>query len=220
MLSAALLAGCSNVESPEPLGEYGGDTGDIDDATEEMGDEQDNEQGEEQGEGDGDGDGDEEEDDPDHGSSAYCRAVVDWDPEWQAHGFAVMDLINQARLAGGTCGFEVFPPAPPLSWDPALACAARAHASDMATHDFFDHTTSDGKDPTWRYEQAGFQGGSWAENLGAGYPSAAEVVSGWMNTDSQCANMRSPKFTWIGVGYAFNAASTYKRYWTLSLGAP
>jgi uncharacterized protein YkwD len=231
--SVALAFGCSNVESDEQLGGHGDTGSEIDDADAEIGDESREEgggegdhgegNGDEGQHGEGDGDGDEEgngDGDGELPNNSYCQAVADWNPDWASFGVEVVHLINQARAEGGNCGFEVFAPAPPLEWNQALACAARSHAADMAENDFFDAMSSNGKAPDWRYEQAGFAGGAWAELIGAGYPSPAAVVEGWLKGNGQCVNLRSDKFSWIGVGYAYNDGSAYKRYWTASLGAP
>jgi uncharacterized protein YkwD len=55
----------------------------------------------------------------------------------------------------------------------------------------------------------------WAENIGAGYPTAADVIEGWLGSDVHCANLLNPDFVGIGVGYAFGPNATYAHYWTL-----
>jgi uncharacterized protein YkwD len=49
------------------------------------------------------------------------------------------------------------PPAPPLSFDPALRAAARRHATDLAEHDFISHLGSDGSRPEQRIRDAGYR---------------------------------------------------------------
>jgi uncharacterized protein YkwD len=211
-----LSAGCSDdVESAAPFGDIGEDgTGAGDEAGDEVGDEY----GEGEGEGDGDGDGDEQPS-TEMPDNAYCQPAASWDPYWVAHAEEVVALLNQARAAGGDCGAQgPFAPAPALIWNPALTCASRVHSGDMAEHDYVDHTNLEGKDAAWRYEQAGYTGEIWSENLGAGYASPAEAVQGWLGSEINCPNVYNSKYVEIGVGYAFRPETKYLNYWTLSLG--
>jgi hypothetical protein len=171
------------------------------------------------GEGGGEGEGGDE-DSMAMPDNAYCQPATDWNPVWIAHAEEVVALVNAARMTGGTCGAQSFAPAPMLTWSAALMCASRVHSGDMADHDYVDHTNLDGKDAGWRFQQAGFSGKSWAESLGAGYATPAEVVQGWLDSEINCPQVRDGKFTAIGVGYAFEEQTKYQNYWTLSLGGP
>jgi uncharacterized protein YkwD len=132
----------------------------------------------------------------------------------------VLDLVNEARAAGHDCGVEgVFPPTTPLVMEAHLRAAARAHSLDMATRAFFEHTNPDGDGPLERIEAAGYTGWTMlGENIAAGQPTAEIVVAGWLDSDGHCANIMSPDFTEIGVGYASVAGSPYTHYWTQDFG--
>lgn len=132
-------------------------------------------------------------------------------PDASAATFAerVIELTNQERAKVGL---------PPLVSDPALNAAALAHSRDMAEHDFFSHTGSDGSSACGRMAAAGYSP-IWAcgENIAAGYSSPEEVVAAWMSSAGHRANILSPYYQHIGVGYVYDAGDTfgpYYHYWT------
>ena len=172
------------------------------------------------GDGDGDpGDGDGEAEGGDMPNNPYCGPVDNWNADWAAREAEVIELVNQARAQGANCGSQGnFGPAGPVSWEPHLTCAARVHSLDMGTANYFSHTNLQGHGPGWRLNQAGYSGGGWGENIGAGYPSPAAVVQGWLDSDGHCANMLNPGFSRLGVGYASVQGSSYGAYWTQKFG--
>lgn len=146
---------------------------------------------------------------------AYCHEVSAWDPLWVDMEVSVLDLVNQRRGEGANCGSEgSFGPADPLTLEPALLCAARAHSLDMAERDYFSHDTPDGVSPWDRMEQAGYNFSRAGENIARGQPSPDSVISSWMGSDGHCANIMNPAFTHIGVGYYQG------NYWTQTFGRP
>jgi len=152
-------------------------------------------------------------------NNAYCTPVSNWSAQWIDYELQVIELVNQARAQGGNCGANGnFPPSGPLTWEAHLTCAARVHSQDMAVNDFFSHTNLQGKDPGWRLGQAGYAGGGWGENIAAGYPDPNAAVQGWLDSDGHCANMLNSSFTLTGVGYAYDAGSSYGAYWTQTFG--
>jgi hypothetical protein len=101
-------------------------------------------------------------------------------------------LMNADRRADGLAE---------LRCDLRLSEVARDHSQDMALRDFFDHTNPDGEQPWDRMERHGIRGFTSAgENIAAGYPSAADVQEGWMNSPGHRANILNGGFTHIGVG--------------------
>jgi uncharacterized protein YkwD len=153
-----------------------------------------------------------EDDVPDNG---YCSDVAAWNEAWRAYEDEVLDLVNENRAAGADCGSSgQFAAAPPLSMNPALRCAARAHSLDMATANFFSHTNLAGEGPGERMSQAGYDGRAWGENIAFGQSTPAQVVAGWMNSPGHCANIMSPTFTEIGTGYHGS------NRWTQVFGTP
>ena len=67
-------------------------------------------------------------------------------------------------------------------------------------------------------DQAGYNGGTWGENIAAGYGTPAQVVQGWLDSDGHCSNMLNPSFSLIGIGYADVQGSQYGSYWTQNFG--
>ena len=53
--------------------------------------------------------------------------------------------------------------------------------------------------------------GSWGENIAAGYPTPASVVSGWLNSPGHRANIENPNYVSMGAGAASSASG--QLYW-------
>ncbi|MGW5903913.1 CAP domain-containing protein [Streptomyces althioticus] len=119
----------------------------------------------------------------------------------------VVELTNRERARAGL---------PPLSRDPLLTTAARAHSADMVARDFYAHTAPDGSKPWDRAAAAGSRCRTVGENIACGQRSAAEVVRGWMNSPGHRANILKPEFTHIGVGFAGGGRAG--TYWTQLFG--
>ncbi len=127
---------------------------------------------------------------------------VDWPEAWIALEAEVLRLVNIERGGLNACGGVSQPSQPPLALDPDLTPIARAHSEDMAERGFFEHTNPDGLDVADRLEEAAYAGAyPWGENIASGYPSAREVVDGWMLSPGHCLNMLSGEFGVIGIGY-------------------
>jgi len=116
----------------------------------------------------------------------------------------VIRLTNEERAAGG-CG--------PLTNNDMLHAAALGHSVDMAENDYFSHTSRDASKMVDRVERQGYRWRSLAENIAAGYRSAAAVVEGWMNSSGHRDNIMNCGLTEIGVGF-------HNYYWTQNFGTP
>ncbi|MFQ5342694.1 MAG: S8 family serine peptidase [Anaerolineae bacterium] len=127
--------------------------------------------------------------------------------DWEAR---VVQLINSNRADQGL---------PPLSVDSRLVQAARRHSQDMATNNFFDHYGSDGSSPFDRIRDAGYSFRSAGETIAGGYTSPESAVNGWMNSSGHRAILLG-NFDEVGVGYVYNASSTYRYYWTADFAIP
>lgn len=156
---------------------------------------------------------------PEIPDNAFCADVMSWEPGWVAWEEDVLDLVNDERAQGGSCGNHgSFPPSGPLTMEGHLRCAARAHSLDMVERDFFDHYNPDGDGPAERAGYAGYVFSTLGENIAAGQPSPAEVVQGWLGSPGHCKNIRNPEYTEIGVGYY--AGGSYGHVWTQVFGRP
>ncbi len=131
----------------------------------------------------------------------------------------VLALVNQARARGATCDGAAMPAVPALTMNAQLRAAARGHSADMAAQDYFSHVGLDGRTFGQRIEASGFSGGfPRAENIAAGRGTAAGVMEQWMSSGGHCRNIMGAGFRTLGVGYATDAGSTYRHYWTQTFG--
>jgi uncharacterized protein YkwD len=152
--------------------------------------------------------------DPAPGTRATCGLA-----DFEADALA---LVNAHRAAGADCGsWGRFPGTTALAWNGPLTQASLRHSDDMVAHDFFSHTGSDGSDGGDRATAAGYAWSAWGENIAAGQPTVAAVVSAWMASPGHCANVMNARWRDIGLACVGGAASnTYRSYWTMTLGAP
>ena len=152
------------------------------------------------------------------GGGIDCTGAASWPTDWAAFEDQVLALVNEHRASGASCGSVAMPAVPPLVVDAALRRAARCHCLDMATHNYFDHTSKDGRSPWDRIAAAGYTGFGNAENIAAGQSTPASVVGSWMSSTGHCDNVMSAGSNEIGVGYAFAASASYGHYWTQDFG--
>jgi uncharacterized protein YkwD len=122
----------------------------------------------------------------------------------------VLALVNVERGKKPGCR--------PVTNDPRLAAVARAHSADMAERNYFDHTTPDGVDFATRITKAGYTWSTAGENIAAGQPDPASVMTSWMNSPGHRANILNCDFTNLGVGLAYDSRRT--PYWTQDFAAP
>ena len=107
-----------------------------------------------------------------------------------------------------------------LTKNSALTSSAQKYAQYMANSNFFSHNGEDGSTFITRNKAAGYTNYTWmGENIAAGQGSAQAVMNDWMNSSGHKANILNSKAKEIGVGYATNSSSTYKRYWAQEFGA-
>ncbi|MDJ0708478.1 MAG: CAP domain-containing protein [Leptolyngbyaceae cyanobacterium MO_188.B28] len=126
----------------------------------------------------------------------------------------VLQLTNNERAQAGL---------DPLTLDLQLSQAAYNHSVDMAHHDYFGHTGSDGSASWNRITAAGYEYQTAAENIAAGYPTAATVFQAWMNSPEHRSNILNPNFDHVGIGYYKydndTGVNNFYRYWTQDFGA-
>ncbi|HUQ16637.1 MAG TPA: CAP domain-containing protein [Candidatus Saccharimonadales bacterium] len=122
-------------------------------------------------------------------------------------------LVNGYRAANGLG---------PVSLNGSLSSAAAWMANDMATKNYFSHTSSDGRSPQQRMAAFGYPAYALytGENIAAGQASPADVLAGWKASPAHNTILLSANFNAIGVGYASSATSTYRSYWVADLGGP
>ncbi|KAG6972385.1 hypothetical protein JG688_00004011 [Phytophthora aleatoria] len=126
-------------------------------------------------------------------------------------GFQALLLaaVNKERAAVGL---------PSLCMNTKLQSAAQKHSNDMAANNFMSHTGSNGSSMSQRITASGFKWTAIAENVAAGQKDVTTMMQAWMNSAGHKKNILGSKYKMFGCGYAYNANSIYKRYWTQEFG--
>jgi uncharacterized protein YkwD len=125
---------------------------------------------------------------------------------------AILTIINNARKSKGL---------QPLVMDERLCMAARYHAYDMATQNYFDHNTYDRLDG--KLQKVGgpfdrirmFYKDSFvnSENIAAGNESPQDTYKQWFASKGHNKNMFNKESRKVGVGLVYVPNSTYTYYW-------
>lgn len=131
----------------------------------------------------------------------------------------LLSRINQARQSARMCGAQSMPAVPALTWNNQLMLAASGHAVDMATNNYFSHTSLDGRRFDERMTAAGYPWRAAGENIAAGYSSVSAVMTGWLGSAGHCRNIMGANFTEVAVACARSSTSEYGTYWVMNLGA-
>jgi len=129
----------------------------------------------------------------------------------------ILRLVNIERQKAGLKSLE---------WRDDLANAARFHAYDMATENYFDHDTHDRSGSTLSNTCETFvrikafvkDVFACAENISAGRSTAEDTVKGWMNSPGHKNNIMNASTKYLGVGYYYDETSTYKHYCVQNFG--
>lgn len=123
----------------------------------------------------------------------------------------VLDLVNAERTSRGLV---------PLQFAAELNAAAFDHTQRQAADGSIYHTDpGDGSSPGDRIGREGYEFSTWGENVAAGYPTAAAVMTGWMNSSGHCENILNPAFTEIGVGFV-EGGERFNQFWTQVFARP
>ena len=133
-----------------------------------------------------------------------CSPGSDWGTLRADFAAQTVDLVNAHRATLGLSQLAV---------GSALQASAVWKARHMAKYGYMAH--DDPAPPVSRStgERMAACGvtGSWGENIAAGYPSPASVVSGWLNSPGHRANIENPNYVSMGSGAAASASG--QLYW-------
>src|SRR6478609_9018390 len=95
----------------------------------------------------------------DTGTDAALATIGQMDPVAAAMVSSAIDEANRIRAQ-----YQL----PPLAIDAHITSAAQGHASDMRTHNYFEHESQDGRSPFDRMKNAGVNFMAAAENIAMG----------------------------------------------------
>ncbi|MCX4679381.1 sigma-70 family RNA polymerase sigma factor [Streptomyces sp. NBC_01433] len=119
----------------------------------------------------------------------------------------VTELVNTEREKEGCA---------PVRGNGLMSTAAQGHSADMATRNYFSHTSPDGTDPGDRLTAAGYRWSTYGENIAKGQRTPADVMSSWMDSPGHRANILNCSFKEIGVGMRNTGSGPV---WTQNFGA-
>jgi uncharacterized protein YkwD len=152
---------------------------------------------------------------PVYSSGASTRAPVT--PELSRRA---LELVNEVRARGTRCGSRAFAPAPPLSLSGTLGSVALGHATDMASHSYFEHQDLAGQSPADRVRAVGYKEKLVGENIAYGPQSVDEVMQGWLDSPGHCENIMDPRFVQMGLALAAGHGAKHGLYWVQVLAQP
>ncbi len=153
---------------------------------------------------------------PSVGSTVSAATSCDL-PNFQAD---MLIAINAARAQARSCGQEAKPAVAAVAWNNALFAAAAGHSQDMATRNYFSHTTPDGVSIGPRATAAGYSWGALGENIAAGQIGIASVMASWLGSEGHCKGIMSSLFTQVAVACVKSTTADQPTYWTMELGKP
>ncbi len=100
----------------------------------------------------------------------------------------------------------------PLVASSEISNVARKKSEDMASKNYFSHTSPTYGSPFDMMKSFGIKYNTAGENIAKGQLSAKSVVTAWMNSSGHRANIMNPSFNKIGVGHYRSSNGT--NYWT------
>jgi uncharacterized protein YkwD len=118
----------------------------------------------------------------------------------------VLTLVNAERKKAGCKS---------VTLDARLTAAAAGHAEDMATANYFNHTSKDGRSFVDRIKAQGYSKPR-SENIAAGQPTVSAVMSAWMKSSGHRANILDCSATQMGAASA--KGGSYGIYWVQDFG--
>ncbi len=123
--------------------------------------------------------------------------------------------VNQTRLDEGLA---------PYGFSSLLNAAAQRHADDLAAHEIWSHTGSDGSTPRQRIAESGYAAWTWnsgeliaGENFWTGYGTIDDAMSFFLDDPPHRDNLLNTTYREIGVGVATDDAG--RNYYVLDFGA-
>jgi len=148
------------------------------------------------------------------GMSQENSELVACDAATDAIAERFLALVNSVRAEARYCGTKLYEAASTVGWDDRLVTAALRHSQDMAQHNFFSHTGSDGSAVSMRIDAAGYDWRAVGENIAAGQGSVREAVDGWVASPGHCRNLMNPAYEAVALACTLDEGSDFRTYWT------
>ncbi|MGD9580970.1 MAG: CAP domain-containing protein [Vampirovibrionia bacterium] len=120
----------------------------------------------------------------------------------------LVDLTNNTRLSNG---------AGVLTRSSVLDQAAQLKANDMATYDYFAHTSPQGVTPWSWFSKVGYSFVYAGENLAIDFSESEDVDRAWLNSPTHKANILNNKFTEIGIAIAEGYYNGHKTVYVVQM---
>ena len=133
----------------------------------------------------------------------------------------ILTRINQYRAKGANChSAGQFAAARPLVWNARLQQAASGHSQDMASRNYFSHTSLDGRSMFDRINATGYTWSAISENIAATAPTVNAAVDGWMASATHCENLMKPALQDVAMACVASITGNHQAYWTMDTGTP
>ncbi len=110
-----------------------------------------------------------------------------------AANISVEDVVSQTNQQRAKSGLQ------PLVLNSQLSQAALAKAQDMFDHQYWAHTSPQGKEPWDFIKQANYTYKVAGENLARDFNDTASMVKAWMASPTHKANIMNGKYKQIGI---------------------
>ena len=123
--------------------------------------------------------------------------------EYKALENEVIRLVNIERSRAGLA---------PLAQNWEVSRVARYKSQDFINRNYFGHTSPTYGSPFDMLRAFGILFSAAAENIARGQASPQSVMNSWMNSAGHRANILSPLYNQIGVGFARDNSGT--PFWT------
>lgn len=124
------------------------------------------------------------------GSLAANRYVLTTEQGAAVYSSVLIDLTNKARTENN---------APKLAISDTLTKAAQLKADDMASRQYFSHTSPDGTTPWYWFQKAGYEFMYAGENLAVDFTESTDIENAWLASPKHRDNIVDSRFTEIGI---------------------
>lgn len=137
--------------------------------------------------------------------SNLIEAMNPTDEATRNMGKVVFHLTNGARVRNGLL---------PLIWSIQARDSSYKHSKDMATNDYFAHSSLSGDNVVDRMKAEAISGSYYAENIAAGQYNPFEMHYALMHSKGHRDNILTERIDHFGVGIYYSKSSRYNYYFT------